>query len=93
MTQPMLNSYGRKRGDITGARFCGRVDIFRAGKWSEVRWTGFTATGDARELAAKVADEIGGEIAPTLLIDRDGYIHEATPTSQIVFVRDSDGRA
>jgi len=72
MKTAMNSSYGRARGDLSGAKFCGRVDVYFEGviyvdPWgrqsikSETYWTGY-GDGDTSKLAVEVAERVGGEV-------------------------------
>jgi len=94
----MNSSYGRKRGDLSGAKFCGRIDIYwddtiikdAYGRYCikhEIRWTGFsTDPGLAEKQVEKVATEVGGEILKYYYNRLQNHTWIASPGAQIVVV-------
>lgn len=101
-TDKSMSSYGKAPGDVSGAKFCGRVDVYwlkdkdtRGQVQQHVFWTGFDhgAVEEATATLAKLlAYHTGGKIVDSSP-PRNGPISEgcsrsskSSPTAQIVVV-------
>ena len=63
--KPMGSSYGHERGDLSGAKYCGRVDVYdKTGKWLAVHWASYVAPDRL--------DQETQETAETVLYDHYG---------------------
>jgi hypothetical protein len=92
----MNPSYGRARGDLSGATYVGRVDVFydgqierdpwgRASTKRETYWTA-PGDGDSSGLAAEVAARLGGEVRLEYYDAATGYRWVASDGLSIVVV-------